>query len=62
MFVQYLNMDPYYVKYIDIIEKIQRQAARFISGDYATRDPGCISKLLNDQDTPSLQDRMMAAS
>ena len=30
--------DPYYVKGINRIETIQRQAVRFISGDYATRD------------------------
>ena len=53
--------DPYYVKDINRIEKIQRQAVRFISGDYATREPGCISKMLKDQDLPSLQDRRMAA-
>ena len=53
--------DPYYVKDINRIEKIQPQAVRFISGDYATREPGCISKMLKDQDLPSLQDRRMAA-
>ena len=37
---------PYYVKDIDRLEKVQHQAARFISGDYATREPGCISKML----------------
>ena len=40
--------DPYYVKDINRIEKNQRQAVRFISGDYATREPGCISKMLKD--------------
>ena len=53
--------DPYYVKDINRIEKIQRQAVRFISGDYTTREPGCIFKMLKDQDLPSLQDRRMAA-
>ena len=52
--------DPYYVKGINRIEKIQRQAVHFVSGDYATREHGCISKMLNDQDLPSLQDRRMA--
>ena len=53
--------DPYYVKDINRIEKIQRQAIRFISGDYATREPGCISKMLKDQDLPSLKDKRMTA-
>ena len=53
--------DPYYVKDINRIEKIQRQAVRFISGDYPTRELGCISKMLKDQDLPSLQDRRIAA-
>ena len=54
-------LDPYYVKDINRIEKIQRQAVRFISGDYATREPGCISKMLKDPDLPSLQDRRKEA-
>ena len=53
--------DPYYVKDIDRLEKVQRQAARLISGDYATREPGCISKMLKDQGLQSLQDRRMVA-
>ena len=53
--------DPYYVQDINRIEKIQRQAIRFISGDYATSQPGCISKIMKNQDLPSLQDRKMAA-
>ena len=51
--------DLYYVKDIDTLEKVQRQAARFISGDYATHEPECISKMLKDQGLPSLQDRGM---
>ena len=51
--------DPYYVKDINRIEKIQRQAVHFVSGDYATHEHGCISKMLNNQDLPSLQDRRM---
>ena len=53
--------DPYYVKDINRIEEIQPQAICYISGDYATRKPGCISKMLKDQHLPSLQDRRMAA-
>ena len=52
---------PYFVKGINIIEKIQRKAVNFIPGDYATREPGCVSNMLKDQDLLSLQDRRMAA-
>ena len=41
---------PYYVKDIDRLEKVQRQPARFISGDHATRKPGCISKMIKTRD------------
>jgi hypothetical protein len=49
--------DPYYVKDINRLEKVQRQAARFISGDYKSRDSGCVTQMLSDLDLPSLQDR-----
>ena len=61
VFILIHKWDPYYVQDINRIERIQRQAVCFISGDYATREPGCISKMLKDQDLPSLQDKGMAA-
>ena len=33
--------DPYLKQYIDKIERVQRQAARFINGDYKTREDRC---------------------
>ena len=45
--------DPYYVKDTDRLEKIQHQVAHLISGDFATCEPGCISKMLKDQGLPS---------
>ena len=49
--------DPYLVKDIKTLEKIQKKAARFIKGDYHSREPGCVTKVLADLDLPTLQDR-----
>ena len=39
--------DPYLKTDVDRLERIQHQVARFITGDYKTREPGCITKMLN---------------
>ena len=44
--------DPYLTKDINSLEKVQRQAARFIK-----KDEGCITKMLNDLELSSLQQR-----
>ena len=44
-------------KDIDRLERIQRQAARFITRDYFSRDPGCVTKMLKDLNLPTLQER-----
>jgi hypothetical protein len=49
--------DPYAKKDIDALERVQRGAARFITGDYRSRTPGSIQKLLKKLDLPTLQDR-----
>ena len=49
--------DPYLIKDIQTLEKIQKKAARFIKGDYHSREPGCVTKVLADLDLPTLQDR-----
>ena len=49
--------DPYLTKDINSLEKVQRQAARFIQKDYKSRDEGCVTKMLNDLELPSLQQR-----
>ena len=36
-------------------EHKQRQAARFINRDYHSRQPGCVTKMLQDLDLPTLQ-------
>ena len=49
--------DPHLQKDIDKLEKVQRQAARFISGDYSSRDQDCVTRMLHELALPSLQDR-----
>ena len=49
--------DPYTQKENDKLEKIQRQAARFITRDYRSRDPGCVTNMLSDLNLPTLQSR-----
>jgi len=49
--------DPYLKKNINRLEKVQRQAARFVSGDYRSRDEGCVTKMLEDLSLPSLEAR-----
>ena len=40
--------DPYYQQDIEKLERVQRQAARFITKDYRTREPGCVNRMLQD--------------
>jgi hypothetical protein len=49
--------DPFLQSNIDKIEKLQRKAARFISGDYRSRDPGCVTRMLQDNDIVPLHER-----
>ena len=49
--------DPYTQKDIDKLERVQRSAARFITGDYKSRTPGSVQKLLNKLDFETLQER-----
>ena len=49
--------DPYYSTDINKIERVQHRAARFITGDYKTRDPGCVTSMIKDLKLPTLQER-----
>ena len=40
--------DPYYQQDIKKLERVQRQAARFITKDYRTREPGCVNRMLQN--------------
>ena len=49
--------DPHYQKDIDQLERIQKHAARFISGDYRSTTPGSVTRLLEKCNLPPLQER-----
>ena len=53
--------DPYLLSDIDKIERVQRQAARFITGDYKTREEGCVTKMLENLALRPLQERRSAS-
>ena len=46
-------LDPHTKENIDRIEKVQRQAARFIQKDYRSREPGCVTKMLEKLELPT---------
>ncbi|KAH3694173.1 hypothetical protein DPMN_081612 [Dreissena polymorpha] len=48
------------LSYIDKIEKIQKQSTRFITGDYYTKTPGCVTDMLKSMKIPPLQERRKA--
>ena len=52
--------DPYLIKDIELLERVQRQAARFMLGDYRSREDGCVTDMLSVLDLPILQDRRRA--
>ena len=49
--------DPHTKENIDRIEKVQRQAARFIQKDYRSREPGCVTRMLEELKLPPLETR-----
>ena len=49
--------DPYYQQDIEKLERVQRQAVRFITKDYRTREPGCVNRMLQDLNLPPLAER-----
>jgi hypothetical protein len=49
--------DPFLKTDIDKFEKVQRKSARLITGDYRSRDAGCVTRRLGDLDMPTLQQR-----
>ncbi|VDI06712.1 Hypothetical predicted protein [Mytilus galloprovincialis] len=49
--------DPYLIKDINALERVQRQAVRFISGDYTSREEGSIRRLMNELKLPTLENR-----
>ena len=53
--------DPPYQRDIDNLERIQRRAARFITGDYTSQEQGCVTSMLKTLDLEPLQDRRKKA-
>ena len=49
--------DPYTVAEIKKLEKVQRRGARFISNDFKSKHEGCVTKMLEEHNLPSLQQR-----
>ena len=49
--------DPYLQGDIDRLEMVQHRAARFITGDYRSRQPGCVTAMLNELGLQRLEDR-----
>ena len=49
--------DPYTKQKITKLESIQRRGARFITKDYKSREEGCMTKMLNELNLPTLQSR-----
>ena len=49
--------DPYLKKDIDLMERTQRNAARFITGDYRSMTPGSVTRLLKKTGLQPLQAR-----
>ena len=50
-----IDWDPYLQKDTDKLEKVQRQAVRFIKGNYTStcsRDQGCVSQMLAELNLP----------
>ena len=48
---------PHKIQQIQRLEQVQRQAARFTTGNYYSRDPGCVTIMLNDLQWEPLQHR-----
>ena len=55
--LQCYNLGPIlYSRHIKL-ERTQRQAARFITGDYKSREEGCVTKMIHDLGLEYLQER-----
>ena len=48
---------PYLKQDVDRLERVQRQAARFIKRDYRMRETGCVGHMLQELNLPPLQER-----
>ena len=51
--------DPHLKQDVERLERVQRQAARFITGDYRTHEEGCVTSLLQSLELSSLENRLL---
>ena len=49
--------DPISSEDITKLEKVQRQAARFVHGNYSERIPGCVTRMVNSLGWETLESR-----
>ena len=49
--------DPYLKQDIEKLERVQKLAARFIIGNYRTREEGCVTGMLQSLKLSSLENR-----
>ena len=49
--------DPYLKQDVERLERVQRQAARFITGDYRMCEEGCVTSMLQSLELSSLENR-----
>ena len=49
--------DPYTLQQIYALERVQRQAARFVTGDYYSRDQGYITRMLQQLQWDTIEER-----
>jgi len=49
--------DPYLQQDIDRLDRVQPRGARFITGDYKSRSPGCVTQMLVEHNLLPLQER-----
>ena len=54
--------DPYLLRDIDKLERVQRPAAGFITGDYRLKEEVCVTKVVELLDLQSLENRRSASS
>ena len=49
--------DPHQIQQIQRLEQVQRQTARFATGNYYSREPGCVTNILKDLQWEPLRHR-----
>jgi hypothetical protein len=53
--------DPHHQVHIRSLERVQRRAARFVSGNFYDRTPGCVTAMINQLKREPLEYRRLAS-